>query len=211
MSHLKLFVAAMFGLSVVGVAQEDRKQPFPGQEEKKHPEQQQPGKDQKGMPSFQPSKEHLSLKQFDGEWEFTSKCTMPGQEAMDGKGTENVRMTYGGFWADVESKGVMGGKDWSGRGLIGFDPQKKKYCGAWVDSMTPYMYTFEGEADTGGKVFTFMMKGVDPKTNKESTDRMVWEFKDQDHRTMKFFAKDESGKETQVSEVTYTRKPAMVK
>jgi hypothetical protein len=188
MSRVRIIVAALFCMSVVAIAQDDKK-----------------------MPSFQPTKEHQALKQFDGEWEFTSKCTMPGQEAMEGKGTESVRMTYGGFWADIESKGVMAGKDWSGRGLVGWDPLKKKYCGVWVDSMTPYLYKFLGESDATGKTWTFKTHGVDPKTNKESTEKMVWEFKDQDHRTMKFYTKDESGKEIMVSECTYTRKPAMVK
>jgi hypothetical protein len=199
MSRLKVVVAALFCLSVVAVAQDEKRQ-LPGKDEKKQ-----------GMPTFTPAKEHQLLKQFDGDWEFTSKCSMPGQEPMEGKGTETVRMTYGGFWCDVEDKGVMAGKDWSGRGLIGWDPQKKKYCGVWVDSMTPYLCKFEGEADAGGKMFTFKTKGFDPMTNKEAEHRMVWEFKDQDHRTMKFFGKDDTGKEVLFSEVTYTRKPAMVK
>lgn len=196
----KLIAAALLCVPLVVAAQDERKQ---GDRDSK--------KQSGQMPTFTPGKEHQLLKQFDGEWEFTSKCTFPGQETMEGKGTESVRMTYGGFWADVESKGVMGGKEWSGRGLMGFDPQKKKYCGAWVDSMSPYLYTFEGEADASGKTFTFRTKGVDPKTGKESSERMEWEFKDQDHRTMKFFGKDESGKEVQISEVLYSRKPAMVK
>ena len=58
-------------------------------------------------------------------------------------------------------------------------------------------------------------------TRKESTkdmgkmmkcpDKMVHEIKDQDHRTLRFYGKDDSGKETLWTEITYTRKPAMVK
>jgi hypothetical protein len=77
--------------------------------------------------------------------------------------------------------------------------------------MTPYLYKFEGEADAGGKTFTFKSKGFDPMTNKEAEHKMVWEVKDQDHRTMKFYGKDDTGKEVLLSECTYTRKPAMVK
>ena len=194
-------VAALLCLPMVAglAAQEER--------EKK----QQPGKDEKGMPTFTPSKEHQVLKKFDGAGEFTSKCMMPGMDEMEGKGTETCRMSYGGFWSDIEAKGMMAGKDWSGRGFCGWDPQKKKYVGVWIDSMTPYVYKFEGEADAQGKTWTFKTHGVDPKTGKETSERMVWEFKDPDHRTMKFFGKDESGKEIQFSEMSYTRKPAMIK
>src|SRR5204862_2356510 len=48
------------------------------------------------MPTFEPGKEHQLLKQFDGEWEFTAKCQMPGMEPMEGKGTETARLAYGG-------------------------------------------------------------------------------------------------------------------
>jgi len=40
---------------------------------------------------------------------------------------------------------------------------------------------------------------------------MVHEIKDQDHRTLRFYGKDDSGKESLWTEITYTRKPAMVK
>ena len=201
MKSWKMIAAALLVLPVAAglAAQEER--------EKK----QQPGKEEKGMPSFTPSKEHQMLKKFDGDWEFTSKCFMPGMDEMEGKGTETCRMTHGGFWSDVEAKGMMASKEWSGRGFVGWDPQKKKYVGVWIDSMTPYVYKFEGDADGQGKTWTFKTQGVDPKTGKETSERMTWEFKDPDHRTMKFFGKDESGKEIQVSEMTYTRKPAMSK
>jgi len=204
------------------------------------PKGQDPGKSTDDrMPQFQPGKEHQLLKQFDGEWEFKSKCSMPGQETMEGQGTESSRFAFGGFWLEIEEKGMMKNKDWSGKGLMGFDPQKKKYCGVWVDSWSPFIGKFEGEADSSGKVFTFkfMMSeeqkaaktsAKDAETPRKDTgkeygkdlgkdagmkcpDRMVHEIKDQDHRTLKFYGKDDSGKEQLWTEITYTRKPAMVK
>src|SRR5687768_4997372 len=112
MKHWKLAAAALFCLPLFLGAQEDRKT-----------------QDDKKMPTFTPSKEHQLLKQFDGDWEFTSKCTMPGMEPMEGKGTETSRLTYGSFWLDCEDKGVMAGKDWSGRAIMGWDPQKKQFVG----------------------------------------------------------------------------------
>jgi len=188
------------------------------------PKGQDPGKSTDDrMPQFQPGKEHQLLKQFDGEWEFKSKCSMPGQETMEGQGTESSRFAFGGFWLEIEEKGMMKNKDWSGKGLMGFDPQKKKYCGVWVDSWSPFIGKFEGEADSSGKVFTFkfMMSDEKGKTSSKEAesdrakmkcpDRMVHEVKDQDHRTLKFYGKDESGKESVWTEINYTRKPAMIK
>ena len=36
-------------------------------------------------------------------------------------------------------------------------------------------------------------------------DKMVHEIKDQDHRTLRFYGKDDSGKETMWTEITFTR------
>lgn len=163
------------------------------------------------MPEFKPGKEHQALKQFDGEWEYKSKCMIPGQETKEGQGVETCKVGLGGFWLEVEDKGTMMGKEFSGRGLIGYDPHKKKYCGVWADSWMPHLGRFEGDADSTGKVFTFKMMGEDRKTGMPMTDRLVFELKDQDHRTLRFYGKDESGKEMMMSEITYTRKPAMIK
>jgi len=204
------------------------------------------------MPTFEPTKEHQLLKQFDGEWEFTAKCSMPGMEPMEGKGTETARLAYGGFWLACEEKGMMKDKDFTGQGFIGWNPYMKKYVGVWIDNNSPVMGKFVGEADSSGKVFTFkfMMteeqqktwksakdaesaKGKDTgkehgkdygkdqgkETGKEMgkdagmkcPDKMVHEIKDQDHRTLRFYGKDDSGKETMWTEITYTRKPTMIK
>lgn len=172
-----------------------------------------PGKEQgkQQMPDFKPGKEHQALKQFDGDWEYKSKCMIPGQEMKEGQGMETCKLGLGGFWLEVEDKGTMMNKEFSGKGFIGWDPNKKKYVGAWVDSWMPMLGTFEGEADSTGKIFTFTMKGEDAQTGKPMAHRMVFEFKDQDHRTLRFYSKDESGKEMMASEITYTRKPAMIK
>ena len=163
------------------------------------------------MPQYQPGKEHMALRQWEGDWEFKSKCTIPGQETQEGQGTETVKQTLGGFWLEIEDKGTMMGKEWNGKGFMGWDPQKKQYCGVWLDSWMPFIARFEGDADSTGKVFTFKMMGEDPKTGKPMSDRMVFEWKDQDHRMLRFYTKDESGKEVMMSEITYTRKPAMIK
>src|SRR2546421_8137005 len=149
MNRWKALAAAMFLVPMIGAL---RAQETPDQ-----PKADGTQTDQR-MPSFQPGKEHQWLKQFDGEWEFTAKCSMPGMEPQEGKGTESCRFAFGGFWLAIEDKGMMKNKDWSGQGLIGWDPQKKKFCGVWVDSNSPFMGKFDGDVDSSGKVFTFRFK-----------------------------------------------------
>jgi len=162
-------------------------------------------------PAYTPTAQHQLLKQFDGEWEFKSKCVMPGQEVQEGQGIESARQAFGGFWLECEDRGMMMGKEFNGQGLIGFDPQKKKFIGVWIDNYTPFLGRFEGEADSSGKVFTFRMIHEDPGAGKGGPERMVFEIKDPDHRSAKFYGKDDSGRDQLWSEIAYTRKPVMVK
>jgi hypothetical protein len=74
----------------------------------------------------------------------------------------------------------------------------------------------EAESETGKKA-TGKEYGKEKETGKEMgkemkcPDKMVHEIKDQDHRTLRFYGKDDSGKEQLWTEITYTRKPAMIK
>src|SRR5438045_3807257 len=100
--------------------------------------------------AWEPGKEHQLLKQFDGDWEFKSRCTMPGQEVQEGQGTETSRFTHGGFWLECETKGTMAkggmkGKDFTGEGYTGYDPEKKKFVGVWIDNQSPFLGRFEGD------------------------------------------------------------------
>jgi hypothetical protein len=157
-------------------------------------------------PDWKPTKEHQLLKQFEGEWEYRSRCMMPGQEPQEGRGTETDRLAYGGFWLHLENKGTAMGKEYSGTGLIGYDPKRMKYVGVWADNFMPFLGRFEGDADLSGKILTFKMLGEDPHTGQAQSGWMKFEFKSPDHRVLSFYGKDQAGKEQLMSEMTFTRK-----
>jgi hypothetical protein len=46
---------------------------------------------------------------------------------------------------------------------VGYDPQKKKYVGTWVDSVTPYLWTYEGSLDASGRILTLETEGRIPR------------------------------------------------
>jgi hypothetical protein len=160
---------------------------------------------------FEPTKEHQLLKQFDGEWDYKASCTMPGKQAMEGTGVETVRYGFGGYWLTIEDRGSMMNKEFTGTGLVGYDPLTRKYVAVWADSMTPFLGRAEGTAESDGKRFTFTFAKEMKKSDMPSPERMVFEFKDPDHRTLRFYGKDDSGKESLWSTMTFTRKAGGVK
>ena len=128
-----------------------------------------------------PVKEHQWLQQFVGEWETHSEATMgPDQQPLKCEGSMTTRM-LGGFWVINEIKGDMAGTTMSGLQTIGYDPDRKKYVGTWVDSMMNYLWKYEGTVDKSGKKITLEAEGPNfMAAGKLTKFRDAYEFKSAD-------------------------------
>src|SRR5262245_2273395 len=94
-----------------------------------------------------PGKEHQWLQQLAGEWDCDVEMYMePGKPPQKCKGTESIR-SLGGFWTLSEQKGEFMGMSFNGLLTLGYDPEKEKYVGTWVDNMTNYLWKYEGSLD----------------------------------------------------------------
>lgn len=124
-----------------------------------------------------PHKEHQWLYQFEGEWECASEAVAaPGQPATTVKGTL-VSKKLGGYWVVNEIDNEVAGVKIQGLQTIGYDAQKKKYVGTWVDSMLAHMWKYEGSVDAAGKKLTLEAEGpnmIDP--GKTAKYRDCYEF-----------------------------------
>ena len=129
-----------------------------------------------------PQKEHQWLQQFVGEWTTESEGMMgPDQPPMKCKGSLTSR-SLGGFWVINEMTGDMMGTPMTGIQTIGYDPEKKKYVGTWVDSMMNHMWQYEGSVDDSGKILTLEADGPNFAADGKMTKfRDVYEFKSPDH------------------------------
>ncbi len=135
-----------------------------------------------------------------------SKANMgPGQPQMECKGTLSSRKL--GFWVMNEMKGDMAGSPMIGIQTIGYDAKTKKYVGTWVDSMTDFMWKYEGTVDKSGKILTLEADGpsfVEP--TKQTKFQDIYEFKSADEMliTSKMLGSD--GKWTTFMSGTAVRK-----
>lgn len=129
----------------------------------------------------EPEKEHKWLEQFVGEWETESKSVAgPDQPAMECNGTMKSRM-LGGYWVVNESQMSPMGMSMTAIQTIGYDPEKKKYVGTWVDSMWGHMWKYEGSVDKTGKILTLEAEGPNMmEPGKTANYRDVYEFKSKD-------------------------------
>lgn len=154
----------------------------------------------------QPTKEHEWLKQFAGEWDVETEAFMePGQPPMKMKGTESARM-LGGFWIVGENKGEFMGAPFTGIMTFGYDPEKKKYIGTWVDSNTSTLWQYLGTANASGKILTLETEGFCPLEGKVCQFKNTFEFKSKDHRVLTGTKLGKDGKWTTAMTVTARRK-----
>ena len=66
--------------------------------------------------------------------------------------------------------------------MIGYDSEKKKYVGTWVDSMMNHMWRYEGSVDDSGKTLTLEAEGPNfMAAGKTTKFRDAYEFKSKDH------------------------------
>ncbi len=142
-----------------------------------------------------PEKEHEWLKQFKGEWTSTVEIfAMPGQPAFPATGSETVK-SLGDFWIISESKMVMGEMKMDSMFTVGYDTEKKKFVGTWHDSLSTYMWKYEGTLNKEGTALTLDTEGPCPcMGGKHTKFKEVTEFKNKDHKVFTSSYLDEKGK-----------------
>jgi hypothetical protein len=132
----------------------------------------------------QQRKEEAWLERFVGEWEAESSGT---------KVSEAARMM--GPWMIDEIKIDIKNGPMHGMLTLGYEPQRKKYVGTWIDSKTRFLWVYEGTVDPSGKVLTLETEGPNPMVpGKLFKARDVHSFTDQDHRTLTSSMLGEDGK-----------------
>ena len=155
----------------------------------------------------QPQKEHEWLKQLAGDWDLDISVQEPNKETTKSKGSESTRM-IGGFWALAEVKATMMEMPFTGLMTVGYNIEKKKYVATWADSMSDYLWQYEGSVDPSGKILTLETTGPCPMQGGKITRfKEVIEIKDKDHRTFTSSV-DFDGKFVQMLTINYTRKTA---
>jgi hypothetical protein len=142
-----------------------------------------------------------------GTWNVeTSMWEKPGATPQKGGGTAVNAWVLGGRFVREDIDGEFGGMKYQGIGFTGYDNYKKKYVGAWMDTMGTMMMTMTGTADPSGKVFTMTSTIDDIMAGKPATVQTVTRIVDPNKHVMEMFGPDPSGHEYKMLEIVYTRK-----
>lgn len=134
----------------------------------------------------EPQAGHHWLHKLVGEWTYEADCAMgPGQPRQRSTGSESVR-SLGGLWTVGEGQGEMpGGGGATTIMTLGYNPQTKRFVGAFIASMMTHLWIYDGALDAAGHVLTLAAEG--PSFAGDGTMakyRDAIEFKSDDHRVL---------------------------
>jgi hypothetical protein len=151
------------------------------------------------QPMPKPGPEHEKLQRFVGNWDVT--VSFMGAES---KATATYKMVLGGLWLTEDFAGEFAGMKFEGRGVVGYDPIRKKYMATWIDSMSPTLMVMEGAFSKDDKTYTETGEGPghDGKLQKMKS---IFEFKDKDTFVFTMYMTAD-GKEQEAFKLTYRRK-----
>ena len=150
--------------------------------------------------------EHQILSTEAGTWDAVVEMTTPDGSSMRSTGMQEDTLSCGGRCLVTAFKGdLMPGVTFEGRGVTTWDAAKRKYIGAWADSMAPGMGVSEGTYDASTKTMTSTMEGPDMSGTVVKTKSTV-RFTDADHKVMTMFMVGPDGKETQGMQISYARR-----
>ena len=156
-----------------------------------------------------PGEYHAYLKTFVGKWQTLGKFRMaPEAPWTESKGTGETEAILGGRFivSKYTSPPMMGSpQPFEGRGLIGYDNQKKKYVSTWADNMGTMIMTAEGTSEDQGKTFTFKSNFTDPMTGKDTWMRSVYKVESPDKYVLEMYAPAPDGKEYLGMTIEHTR------
>jgi hypothetical protein len=108
-----------------------------------------------------PSVEHRVLAKDVGTWDAEVVAHIPGGPPQRSTGVSEGRLACGGRWLILDYRSE--GSDFEGHGVYGYDPQKQKYVGTWVDTMRTSLVTMEGTWDAEKRTMTFVGEAPTPQ------------------------------------------------
>ena len=143
------------------------------------------------------------LRRREGAWDVTMEIqASPNSARIVSKDTQTNKLAAGGVWLVSDFEGQIGGHPLNGHAITGFDPQKSKYEGVWVDSAGRHITLVAGTYDSSKKTLrtTALENDANGKVNAVTG---VQRFVDPNAEVLTLFSRGPGGKTSQSITITY--------
>lgn len=159
--------------------------------------------------SMTPGEAHRVMDRLAGTWNTRTRMWWGGEgngDPMESEGTSVVEWILDGRFLEERNQGTLMGQPITGRGIYGFDNNKKKYTAMWIDTMTTSMLISEGTLSRDGDIITYFGSMDEPMTGEhDKTVMYVSRFIDDNKRVFEIHDMSIVPGNTKVLEVIYTR------
>ncbi len=153
-----------------------------------------------------PGATHEALAKMAGSYDVVVKSWhAPGEPNVE-KGTAIRTMALGGRVLVEDFNSTMMGQPFTGHGMHGYDNVTGKYWSTWNDSMSTGLMVSEGSCDAQNAC-AFTGSHMDPVKKQKITSRMTTRWTNPTTEVFEMYAPGPDGKEMQMMEITYTKKP----
>lgn len=153
------------------------------------------------------TEQHDWLQQLVGEWTVSIQgMAEAGMEPTQSEHTESVR-PVGELWIVGEGSASFGGKSFTSVMTLGYDSQKQRFVGTWVDTMLTHMWVYTGHLDEAKRVLTLEADGPrfdDPTKTAKYRDTI--ELVSPDHKVLTSSMQTDDGSWTTFMRADYRRK-----
>jgi hypothetical protein len=164
--------------------------------------------DQAASMKVEPTREHQWLQKFVGDWTYEMEAAMePDKPPVKMTGSESIR-ALGDIWVQGSGSSPMpDGTQAETQITLGYDPTKKRFVGTWLGTMMAHLWIYDGELSADGRTLTLNSEGPSmTEANKRANYRDVFEFKNDDLRTLTAHVQGDGGEWTQFMTMDYHRK-----
>lgn len=154
----------------------------------------------------EPGPELAPLTKEVGTWDAVVEARLaPNVPPIMSRGVETNVLGGSGLWLITNFKSEFLGKPFEGHGIYGYDDEKKKYTGVWVDSFQTYLAVWEGTFDANRRMLTMWTETPDANGNMIRW-KGVTEWKDEDTRIWTGYMPNEEGKDFASMIIRYKRR-----
>lgn len=180
----------------------------PGAKAQADDKPQQPGvAEQAAAMHAEPTREHKWLQKFVGDWRYEMEASMePGKPPEKMTGTETIR-AFGEIWVQgTGTSQMLDGSPAETQITLGYDPLKKRIVGTWLGTMMAHLWVYDGELSADERTLTLNSEGPSmTEEGKRANYRDVFEFKNDDLRTLTAHVQGADGQWTQFMTMDYHR------
>jgi hypothetical protein len=156
----------------------------------------------------EPTREHKWLQKFVGDWTYETEAVMePGQPPTKMTGSETIR-ALGEIWVQGQGTSQMpDGSPAETQITLGYDPTKKRFVGTWLGTMMAHLWIYDGELSADERTLTLNSEGPSmTEEGKRANYRDVFEFKNDNLRTLTAFVQGADGQWSEFMTMDYHRK-----